>query len=409
MIDETRKCHLKDSSFGRLLGDYGEILYERSEFNEAIKYFEEGIRVFDALLKEMSYEPLAPNPNQKALNDGVQICEELMIPTEAEQEVRRKPEKAKGVKKEEKKGGVKDEKIKKDQKKQMIIQQDQKPEMKVKPINQMPEYDFVKESRSTYHLLDAENPNSMQMIHNSYNKLKDSFIKMTLRYMNCVLNLVKPEEKFPETFPDVFPDKLRTQFPDNFIQILRDFDAILSKNHNVSIAFKLEVPFLIARCLKLKFLNALYKIQADCKNKFFAEKNKKFKRLVERTPFRDLSRNVYLLDVPNFSQKLKEELVPLLLSSKASLLQCLSIIKGECLFYEFNRNPEEILMELSEVCLLLREYRPRVEYKYLDTRLIEEQLAAKPMPAGKAEKMDFNAQMNDLQTSDKRERLNLEL
>ena len=363
--------------------------------------------LYDSLLREVSYEPLPPNGNQKAQADGVQICEELMIGPEAEQEVRRKPEKSKGVKKEEKKGGVKDEKMKKDQKKQMIIQQDQKPDMKVRPINQLPSYDFLKESKSVYHLLDPENPNSMQMIHNSYNKLKDSFIKMTLRYMNAVLYLRKQDKTFPPSFPVIFPEKVRDSFPDNFLHVLRDFEQIISKNHHVSIAFRLEVPFLIARCLKYKFVQSVYSIQTDYIKKYTEEKNRKFKKLYEKMPYRDLCRNSYLLEVPNFSQKLKEELIPLLSASKAALLNCLAIIHGECLFYEFNRAPEDVLLELSEVCLLLREYRPRQGYKYLDTKIIEQQLAAKP--AAKNEKIDFKAQQIDLDNSEKRERLNLEL
>ena len=41
-------------------------------------------------------------------------------------------------------------------------------------------------------------------------------------------------------------------------------------------------------------------------------KIKKYAKLALKKPYRDLSRNKYLIEVPNFSQNLKENLQPLL-------------------------------------------------------------------------------------------------
>lgn len=36
------------------------------------------------------------------------------------------------------------------------------------------------------------------------------------------------------------------------------------------------------------------------------------------------------------------------------------------MFLEFNRLSEDIFLETAEICLLKREYKPRIGYKYLD-------------------------------------------
>ena len=47
-------------------------------------------------------------------------------------------------------------------------------------------------------------------------------------------------------------------------------------------------------------------------------------------------------------------------------MKAINIIRGEAVLYEHFRKPEDILYEISEVCLLQREYRPRLTHKYVD-------------------------------------------
>ena len=64
-------------------------------------------------------------------------------------------------------------------------------------------------------------------------------------------------------------------------------------------------------------------------NKYLNEKNKKYKKIHDRLPFRDLPRNRYLLDLPNFSNTLKEHLsVNYLIKSKNAFKTACTIIKG---------------------------------------------------------------------------------
>jgi hypothetical protein len=43
------------------------------------------------------------------------------------------------------------------------------------------------------------------------------------------------------------------------------------------------------------------------------------------------------------------------------LKKAIHIIRGESVLYENLRKPEDVLYEMTEVCLLMREYRPRIK------------------------------------------------
>ena len=66
------------------------------------------------------------------------------------------------------------------------------------------------------------------------------------------------------------------------------------------------------------------------------QKNKKFQKVLSRLPYRDLSRNKSILDLPNFSHYLKETLIPLYLDkSKKAFVNARDIMKGECIYFEW--------------------------------------------------------------------------
>lgn len=75
--------------------------------------------------------------------------------------------------------------------------------------------------------------------------------------------------------------------------------------------------------------------------------------------------------------------------SKRHFRTCSSIIKGECIYFEFSLSISELLMEMAELILLQREYCPRLEFKYI-----------------KYEEDDRWARLADMEKLDK---LNLEL
>lgn len=72
----------------------------------------------------------------------------------------------------------------------------------------------------------------------------------------------------------------------------------------------------------------------------------------DRKPNRDLCRNHFLLEIPGFSQKLKEQFLPFLKEAIKRLEAAMDLVRGECLFYENNLIVEDIFFALSEAYIL---------------------------------------------------------
>ena len=151
---------------------------------------------------------------------------------------------------------------------------------------------------------------------------------------------------------------LQTEF---IFPLLNKLEDIISHSFNMPFSHKLKLNEIFGNCYKKKFYDEFRKIETKYVSKYTVEKNKKFKRLAEHIPYRDHARNKFIEQVPNFSQNLKENLLPLLVHSKEYLKKALNIIKNECLFYENGLKVEDILISIAEVSILLREYRPRIE------------------------------------------------
>ena len=73
----------------------------------------------------------------------------------------------------------------------------------------------------------------------------------------------------------------------------------------------------------------------------------------------------YLIELPNFSEKLKKYFKDYLEWAKKSLKISVDIAKNECIAYEFDFSVIDALRELSECHFLIMEYRVRtLMYKY---------------------------------------------
>ena len=80
----------------------------------------------------------------------------------------------------------------------------------------------------------------------------------------------------------------------------------------------------------------------------------------------------YLLDMPNFSEKLKKFYKDFLEWAKKSFKQAVDIAKTEPIVYEFDFSVVDALRELAEVNFLISEYRSRVlSYRYAKYRELD--------------------------------------
>lgn len=93
---------------------------------------------------------------------------------------------------------------------------------------------------------------------------------------------------------------------------------------------------------------------------------KKYKQsLTNHIPFNSIALGEYLIEMPNFSNTIKEKLNDLLNASKLHYEKAINIGKNECILYEGNFDLKDACEGLSEVSFYIGEYRQRVlEYKY---------------------------------------------
>jgi len=125
-------------------------------------------------------------------------------------------------------------------------------------------------------------------------------------------------------------------------------------------------PTLVTKILKLKaqlkrleFLKCLYDYQGYYLAK--ASQRKRYRQISKKIPPYSLGSGRLLLHLPNFSQHLKEDWLPLLDQAYSYLEQAIQSSNSETIL----NGPHEVLKELYQVLVLQREYRPRVGYKYL--------------------------------------------
>ena len=97
-------------------------------------------------------------------------------------------------------------------------------------------------------------------------------------------------------------------------------------------------------------------------------KNQKYRdSFVKHVPYGSVALGHFLIELPNFSQKLQSEFKFCLDASESAFTQAIEIAKAEAVVYEFDFSAVDALRGMAEVCFLQSEYRMRtLEYKYAD-------------------------------------------
>lgn len=143
-------------------------------------------------------------------------------------------------------------------------------------------------------------------------------------------------------------------------KVLVDSEKLLKRCLHISPQLKFYVNFLLGKSTLQIFYDKIREYQAKY------ETNPKYKeRLGSHVPYGSVALGQYLLDLPNFSDKLKKYFKDYLDWSKKALKAALDYAKTEPIVCEFDFSVVDALRELSEVNFLISEYRVRVlEYKY---------------------------------------------
>ena len=83
--------------------------------------------------------------------------------------------------------------------------------------------------------------------------------------------------------------------------MLQKCEFIQNKSFNFSISLKLEINHLLSKSFYRKYIKDILEVQNEYIEKYNGDKNRKYKKLADRLPFRDLSRNKYLLECPKYN------------------------------------------------------------------------------------------------------------
>lgn len=381
VIQHAKTYHHDDVGFGKILGDYADVLFQKGKTEEAEAYYKTARTVFSNLLHEVRYEFYPQNINRLALDEEVKISEMLQLPADVENNIM-KSDKFK-AKKEEKKGGSKEDKSKKADPKgkgktEAVERID---EMNINPLAPLAELDFLKENK--YNFLAAEEKQVSSQLPFVYSlKHYEYYVKATLNQVRC--NLYREDTKWDQHLVD---------------RALDDVNTIIQNIYQTPISMKYLFNFLFGKAFRRKFVEDLLKIHREYEEKYVKQKVKKYRKLHTRVPFRDLLRSIYMIDIPGFSEALKETLLLYLDKSKEYLKKAADLLKSECLFFENGIKVEEVFIELSQVCLYKREYRPRPNFKYY----FSEDLESIAKDRGIEDIKDFAKHLEELVEGDKKQ------
>lgn len=149
------------------------------------------------------------------------------------------------------------------------------------------------------------------------------------------------------------------------------------------------VDFLIGQCN----LRLFYEKVSEFQSKY--SKNPKLKEsFASHIPYSSVALGHFMIDLPNFSEQLKNQFKEHLELSKKHLKQAVDIARGECVLWEFDLGVVDALRSLAECSFLLMEYRSRsLGYKYAKYRDLD--LARKLASKIQAKKeLDANANIS---------------
>ena len=378
VIQQGKANHHDDVGYGRILGDYADILFQKGKTEEAEAYYKAARAIFTNILHEARCEFYPQNINKQALNEDIKIAEALQLPIDVEANIM-KSDKFKS-KKDEKKG-AKDAKKPDPKGKGKVETVDRVEEISINPLSPLPEYDFTKDNKYTFTGVDEKQVSSQLPFIYSL-KTYEYYVKATLNQVRC--NLYREDMKWDQGM---------------VVKSLDDANTIIQNIYQTPISSKYLFNFLYGKAFRRKFMEDLLKIHKEYEEKYTKQRIKKYKKLKNRVPYRDLLRSVYMIEIPGFSETLKETLLPYLDKSKEYLKKSADLLKSECLLFENGIKVEEVFTELCQVCLYMREYRPRPNFKYYSANDLEGVAQEKKID----EIADYSKHLEELVERDKKQ------
>lgn len=297
MKSSGNQAYESDIQFAVALGNYSELLIQRTHYTEAVEIINEARDMIWKLMQKVGMTVMNPDINE--------ILKDLELLKLEQEEVKTDP---KAAKKEE----VKVERKKIEDAKQLV-------------------------------------PASSEKDTNS------SKGKLSL-YVSGLEQIVQIEILRCRSILLMFPERDMIL---EAIECIKTSLLISERVLRILPTYKYHLKLLQAKAYRLLFISSVQEFQNSYRNR--KVKSKRDRKLVERMPTDSLGSGKTLLHLPNYSQYLTEEWIPYLKLGHACLIDAMSIALKEAITLE----PYILLFEMYKISILLREYRPRLGYKYL--------------------------------------------
>ena len=144
------------------------------------------------------------------------------------------------------------------------------------------------------------------------------------------------------------------------VKLLQDTLKLMLRTVYVSPQLQFYCQFLLGLANQRIFVDMVVQFQGQ-----YSSQRKYKTSLTEHIPFGSIALGDYLIELPNFSNHIKQKLSKLLTLSIAFYEEAIRVGRNECILYEGDFDLRDACQGLSEVTFYLGEYRQRVlEYKY---------------------------------------------
>ena len=341
IISHAGKFNQSDASLCEFLGNLSELYYVHSKSSDAVGVVEQARNLTWKRLREYGLVVAAQDIND---HGDVKVQEDRKKPSEEELEAKLaslpqavpaggKGAPAKGGKAPPAKGGAAAQ-----TQEEPVIQDD----------STEASLDFSKEIE---YKLTAADPaaNSSNQAPNLYLLGLESLVKLDLRYAQ-MLTMIQGDHSASK-------------------EVLETTALLAPRCLYISPQLKFYLNFLLGHVNCKLFYSKVLEFQSQFMT------NPKYKdSFVKHVPSGSIALGHFLVELPNFSQKMKDEFRKYLDASEKAFLACAATAKAEALVMELDLTAVDALRGLAEVCFLQAEYRSRqLDYKYVQYKAQDQQ------------------------------------
>jgi hypothetical protein len=330
IISRSKSNFINDIDHAVFLANYSEFLFFQNKSEEAISKIKEARKIVWLRLAKMNYLINSQSNFTDKIIKGLEIDKNLKNQLKEKESLYSsgQPGASNTAKKPAETAAKKKEDVKSSEIPQMNF-------------NQKIEYSHTSKYEDIFEKPSKE-INESDEGENLYFKFTDLVCRLDMRYV--YFNLLGSTSS---------PSKINLE---GIISVLDDLLVMSNKLLYPHNSFKIILFFLIAKVNKLSFISDIYQYLKDKMNKVM----KKFN--LEILTSRDI-----LIKFSNyFNKRCVNNWTPTLKKAKEFLEKSVSLLQGEFYTYELGFNTSQILLELSDVNLLLCEYRPNIISKYCD-------------------------------------------